>query len=149
VLVRHGAVPDYQSAFDEYLAKGAKAYLSRRLYKPADAIALMRASGVVPVFAHPLTLNLELPELERFTRELIDAGIEGIEGYHGDWPEGDQAPLRRLGERNGLVVSGGSDYHGDMRPDRSLPGGKHGVIVPDEALAALRQVADELRPAAA
>jgi predicted metal-dependent phosphoesterase TrpH len=149
VLVRHGAVPDYQSAFDEYLAKGAKAYLGRKLYKPADAIALMRTAGVVPVFAHPLTLNLELPELERFTRELIDAGIEGIEGYHGDWPEEAQAPLRRLGESNDLVVSGGSDYHGDMRPDRSLPGGKHGVAVPDEALAALRRIAGKLRPAAA
>jgi 3',5'-nucleoside bisphosphate phosphatase len=149
VLVRHGAVPDYQSAFDEYLAKGAKAYLSRKLYKPSDAIALMRAAGVVPVFAHPFTLNLELCELERFTGELIDAGVEGIEGYHGDWPEKDQAALRRLGESHGLVVSGGSDYHGDMRPDRSLPGGKHGVVVPEEALAALRRVASKLRSAAA
>jgi 3',5'-nucleoside bisphosphate phosphatase len=149
VLVRHGAVPDYQGAFDEYLAKGAKAYLSRKLYKPFDAIALMRAAGVVPVFAHPFTLNLELSELERFTGELIDAGVEGIEGYHGDWPEKDQASLRKMGEGHGLVVSGGSDYHGDMRPDRSLPGGRHGVVVPDEALAALRRVARKLRSTAA
>jgi predicted metal-dependent phosphoesterase TrpH len=147
VLVRHGAVRDYQSAFDEYLAKGAKAYLSRKLYKPDDAIELMRSAGVVPVFAHPFTLNLGPEELERFTGEMIDAGIEGIEGYHGDWSLEEQAPLRELGARNGLVVSGGSDYHGDMRPDRSLPGGRHGVAVPDDVLDALRAVSNELKSA--
>jgi predicted metal-dependent phosphoesterase TrpH len=148
VLVRHGAVPDYQSAFDEYLAKGAKAYLSRKLYKPADAIELMLDAGTVPVFAHPFTLNLEAEELERFTGELVEAGVKGIEGYHGDWSEPEQEVLRQLGKKRGLVVSGGSDYHGHMRPDRSLPGGKHGVVAPDEALEELRRVAGELQQAA-
>lgn len=148
VLVRHGAVPDYQTAFDEYLAKGAKAYLSRKLYKPADAIELMLDAGVVPVFAHPFTLNLGAEELERFTGELVEAGVKGIEGYHGDWSEPEQEVLRQLGKKRGLVVSGGSDYHGHMRPDRSLPGGKYGVVAPDEALEELRRVAGELQQAA-
>ncbi|MBA2311286.1 MAG: PHP domain-containing protein [Actinobacteria bacterium] len=149
VLVRHGAVPDYQSAFDEYLAKGAKAYLVRKLYKPEDAVKLMLESGVVPVLAHPFTLNLELQELERFTDGLVVAGLAGIEGYHGDWPEAEQGPLRSLGESQGLVVSGGSDYHGDMRPERKLPGGKHGVTVPDEVIDRLREVAGKLPAAGA
>ncbi len=148
VLVRHGAVPDYQTAFDEYLAKGAKAYLSRKLYRPSDAIKLMLDAGVVPVFAHPFTLNLEAGELARFTDELTAAGIKGIEGYHGDWSEEEQAALRALGQERGLVVSGGSDYHGRMRPDRAMPGGKRGVLAPAEALEALRRVAGELRQAA-
>ncbi len=149
VLVRHGAVPDYQSAFDDYLAKGAKAYLVRKLYKPEDAVKLMLDSGVVPVLAHPFTLNLELQELERFTDGLVVAGLAGIEGYHGDWPEAEQGPLRSLGESRGLVVSGGSDYHGDMRPERKLPGGKHGVTVPDEVVDRLREVAGKLPAAGA
>lgn len=143
VLVRHGAVPDYQSAFDTYLAKGAKAYVSRRLYKPDEAVRLMRSARVVPVLAHPFTLNLPMDEIERFTGELIDAGLAGIEGFHGDWPAEEQRPLRLLGERKGLVISGGSDYHGDMRPDRGLPGGKHGVTVPDSALHDLKAARDE------
>ena len=147
VLVRHGAVDDYQSAFDTYLAKGAKAYIGRKLFKPVDAVELMISAGAVPVFAHPFTLNLELAELERFTDELVEAGLRGIEGYHGDWSLEAQAPLRDLGAERGLVVSGGSDYHGDMRPDRSLPGGKHGVKVPVEVLDELKSVAQELQPA--
>ncbi|MDQ4094707.1 MAG: PHP domain-containing protein, partial [Actinomycetota bacterium] len=74
VLVRHGAVPDYQSAFDEYLAKGAKAYLDRRLYAPAEAIALMRSAGAVPVLAHPFTLHLSPEDLARFVDALVEAG---------------------------------------------------------------------------
>src|SRR5688572_31180266 len=64
VLVRHGAVPDYQTAFDEYLAKGAKAYITRKLYKPQEAVELMVSAGVVPVLAHPFTLFLEEDETE-------------------------------------------------------------------------------------
>jgi 3',5'-nucleoside bisphosphate phosphatase len=147
VLVRHGAVSEYQQAFDRYLAKGAKAYIGRKLYKPGEAVELMISAGAVPVFAHPFTLNLESSQLDRFTDELAEAGLRGIEAYHGDWTEDDQRPLRDMAERRGLVVTGGSDYHGDMRPDRSMPGGKTGVIAPERALEDLRAVAGELQGA--
>ena len=147
VLVRHGAVPDYQAAFDEYLSKGAKAYLDRKLYAPAEAIELMRSAGAVPVLAHPFTLHLSGDDLERFVDALVEAGLEGIEGYHGDAPEEDQAVFRSLGQSRKLIVSGGSDYHGDMRPDRSMPGGKYGVRVPDEVLDQLRTAAEKLQTA--
>jgi predicted metal-dependent phosphoesterase TrpH len=145
VLVRHGAVPDYQTAFDEYLAKGAKGYIGRKLYKPAEAIELMLSAGVVPVLAHPFTLALPFEQLEVFVDELVAAGLVGIEGYHGDMPEVEQEPFRAIGRAKGLVVSGGSDYHGDMRPDRGLPGGKYNVTVPPEALEGLRAKAAELQ----
>ncbi|HVM36504.1 MAG TPA: PHP domain-containing protein [Actinomycetota bacterium] len=138
VLVRHGAVSDFQSAFDEYLAKGAKAYVGRKLLRPAEAVELMRSAGVVPVLAHPFTLNLAPGELERFVDVLVDAGLAGIEGYHGDRTEEQQTVVRDLAERKRLVVSGGSDYHGAMVPERKLPGGRCGVFVPDDVLEALR-----------
>lgn len=141
VLVRRGAVPDYQAAFDDLLAKGAKAYIARKLYAPAEATELMVEAGVVPVLAHPVTLRLGPRDLERFVDDLVGAGLKGIEGYHGDLPEAEQEPYRALGRSRGLIVSGGSDYHGDMRPDRGLPGGRHGVTVPPGTL-------DELRAAA-
>lgn len=145
VLVRHGVVPDYQAAFDTYLAKGAKAYLNRKLYKPIEAVELMVSAGVVPVLAHPFTLNLAFEELERFVEDLAAAGLSGIEGYHGDLPEVEQEPFRALGRAKDLIVSGGSDYHGEMRPDRGLPGGKNQVIVPEEVLEQLRSRAMELQ----
>ena len=147
VLVRHGAVPDYQTAFDEYLAKGAKAYLTRKLYSPVEATELMVRSGVVPVLAHPFTLKLPIEQLETFVVDLVAAGLRGIAGYHGDLPDVEQEPYRALGRSKDLIVSGGSDYHGDMRPDRGLPGGKHGVTVPEAVLEELRHAASELQGA--
>jgi 3',5'-nucleoside bisphosphate phosphatase len=143
VLVRHNFVPDFQTAFDEYLAKGARAYVSRKLYKPAEAVELMRAAGVVPVLAHPFTLNLDLGELAGFVADLTAAGLLGVEGYHGDWTEAEQEPVREIAHSNGLVVTGGSDYHGGMRPDRKLPGGKSGVVVPAHVLDDLRSAAPQ------
>jgi predicted metal-dependent phosphoesterase TrpH len=144
VLVRHGAVPDYQTAFDDYLAKGAPGYISRKLLKPAEAVHLMLHAGTVPVLAHPFTMNLGIEELERFVDDLVAAGLKGIEGYHGDMPEADQEPFRTLGLARNLIVSGGSDYHGAMRPDRGLPGGKYDVAVPDSALDEIRSAAGDL-----
>ena len=144
VLVRHGAVSDYQTAFDEYLAKGAKAYITRKLYKPQEAVELMVSAGVVPVLAHPFTLNLAFEDLERFVDALAEAGLKGIEGWHGDMPEVEQEPYRALGRSRNLIVSGGSDYHGDMRPDRGMPGGKHNVICPPEVLEQLRDASTSL-----
>ncbi len=145
VLVRHGAVDDYQAAFDHYLAKGAKAYVARKLYSPSEATELMVDSGVVPVLAHPFTLSLGFDDLERFLDDLVSVGLQGIEGYHGDVSEAEQEPYRVLAKARGLIVSGGSDYHGEMRPDRALPGGKHGVFVPDEVLEELRDAAARLQ----
>ncbi|HEX2241593.1 MAG TPA: phosphoesterase, partial [Actinomycetota bacterium] len=141
VLVRHGAVPDYQSAFDKYLAKGAPGYMSRKLYKPEDAIELMTLAGVVPVLAHPFTLHLDDVDLAGFVSDLAAAGLAGIEGWHGDRPAEDQRRYRDLAEKLSLIVTGGSDYHGHMRPDRPLRGGKHGVTVPPECLDDLRAAA--------
>ncbi|MFN2388338.1 MAG: PHP domain-containing protein [Actinomycetota bacterium] len=144
VLVRHRVVPDYQSAFDDYLAKGKKAYVSRKLYRPEDAIELMLSAGVVPVLAHPFTLHLDLGDLARFVDDLVAAGLRGIEGYHGDLSYEDQSPFRQIATEKGLIASGGSDYHGRMRPGRLLGGGAHGVVVPDDVLELLRSAAAEV-----
>ena len=118
--------------------------MRRKLYKPGEATHLMASCGVVPVLAHPFTLHLEFDELEVVVDELVQAGLAGIEGYHGDRPLEEQEPIRALARRKELVVSGGSDYHGDMVPDRALPGGKHGVMVPSHVLDDLKAVASTL-----
>ena len=53
--------------------------------------------------------------------------------------------MRSYAERKGLIASGGSDYHGDMRPDRALPGGKSGISVPGEVLDQLKSASKELK----
>jgi len=134
---RHLALAGSTAVLVEFPRRGVPASADRELSR-------LRSSGVVPVLAHPFTLFLGTDDTERFTSELVDAGLRGIEGYHGDMPTGEQEPFRKIGEKLGIVVSGGSDYHGHMRPDRTLPGGKYGVTVPPDVLGELRAARDAI-----
>lgn len=139
ILVRKGVVTTIQEAFDVWLAKGKPGYLGRERLSPAHAVQLAVASGAVPVLAHPLSLGLEGSALEAVIRELRDAGLAGLEAIYGRYDPADRASLARMAEGMGLVVTGGSDYHGTYKPDLSVGIGRGDLDVPDVALAQLEE----------
>lgn len=142
VLVRKGYVPTPQAAFDELLAKGAKAYLGRDLLEPVEAIELSLASGAVPIIAHPHTLGLDTSEefAEAFGM-LREAGLVGMEAYYSEYNQPRRQELVGLARSFGLVPSGGSDYHGTYKAHLELGTGPGDLLVPDEVLAELRTYA--------
>ena len=95
-----------------WLAKGRPAYVDKGRLGPAEAIGLARASGGVPVLAHPLSLGLQPAPLEGTIREFAAAGLAGIEATYGRYSPEDRAGLVDLAGRVGLVATGGSDHHG-------------------------------------
>lgn len=142
VLVQKGYVPDPQTAFDELLAKGQKAYLGRDLLEPVEAIELARASGAVPIIAHPHTLGLDSSEefADAFSM-LSDAGLVGMEAYYSEYNHDRRQELVGLARSFGLVPSGGSDYHGTYKQHLNLGVGTGDLVVPDDLLAELRTYA--------
>ena len=142
VLVQKGYVPNPQAAFDELLAKGQKAYLDRDLLEPVEAIELARASGAVPIIAHPHTLGLDTStEFADTFSMLADAGLVGMEAYYPEYDHERQDELVNLARSFGLVPSGGSDYHGTYKEHLDLGTGAGDLLVPDEVLAELRPYA--------
>lgn len=137
VLVRKGVVGSVQEAFDVWLAKGRPAYVDKGRLGPGEAITLGRASGGVPVLAHPLSLGLEPGALEAAIREFAEAGLGGIEATYGRYSPEDRAGLVDLAGRTGLVATGGSDHHGTYKPDLQVGVGRGDLDVPDAALDAL------------
>jgi predicted metal-dependent phosphoesterase TrpH len=138
ILVRKGVVGSVQEAFDVWLAKGRPAYLGRERLEVGPAMTLARASGGVPVLAHPLSLGLEPGALEAAVGELAGLGLAGLEAVYGRYDPEARADLADLARRHGLVVTGGSDHHGTYKPDLSVGVGRGDLDVPDEALAQLR-----------
>ncbi len=138
ILVRKGVVTSIQEAFDTWLAKGQPGYVDRERLSPADALRLARSSGGVPVLAHPLSLGLETAPLEDTIAELAGAGLAGIEAIYGRYAEEDRQGLAALAGRLGLVVTGGSDYHGTYKPDLRVGVGRGDLNVPDSTLEELR-----------
>jgi predicted metal-dependent phosphoesterase TrpH len=134
VLMRKGYVGSIQEAFDVWLAEGKPAYLERERLLPKDAIDLAHASGAVAVLAHPTSLGLTGPAMERFVADLAADGLDGMECEYGRYSPDLRAVLRTLAARLGLAVTGGSDYHGRYKPDLSLGTGLGDLDVPDDLL---------------
>jgi predicted metal-dependent phosphoesterase TrpH len=134
VLVRKGVVGSIQEAFDRFLAKGQPGYVEKARLFPDQAIAAAQQSGAVPVLAHPLSLGLAPPELDRAVGELAARGLAGVEAVYGRYTPEERAGLTVLATKHGLVATGGSDHHGTYKPDLRVGVGKGDLDVPDDTL---------------
>ena len=120
VLIAHGLVPDVRTAFREYIGVGAKAYVERRKMTSEQVVANIRAAGGVPVLAHGGLLRISEVELNQWIDSMAKKGLMGLECYHNAHTPQMERLLRAAAERNGLLVTGGSDFHGASRPDVEL-----------------------------
>lgn len=133
LLMNHGVVRSMQQAFDEYLAKGKRAYVGRFAYSARKAISLINAAGGLAVLAHPIQVDKTLSVLHSLLPVLSSYGLKGIETYYPSQKKKMQKRIRKFASANDLFLTGGSDYHGDIRPGTRLAGG-HNVYVPPELL---------------
>jgi predicted metal-dependent phosphoesterase TrpH len=117
-LVTLGAVADRSAAFTSILTPRSKYYVGHYAPDPVDAVRLVLDAGGVPVFAHPMaSMRGRVIGTELF-REMIDAGLAGVEADHRDNPDDARRWLRVLARQHGLFVTGSSDYHGAGKPNR-------------------------------
>ena len=144
VLVSKGVVADIPEAFDRLLATGRPAYRPRLRLEVVEAITLARASGAVPVIAHPHTLGIPEGGYREAFRELVDVGLGGIEAYYGEYAPELRSHLAALCDELGIVATGGSDYHGRYKPDLAVGTGRGDLRVPDETVE--RLIEDRDRP---
>jgi predicted metal-dependent phosphoesterase TrpH len=114
-LVAGGWVKDLREAFDRWLGAGKPAYVDKERLDIADGIAMIHEAGGIAVYAHPGH------EGRRETIEpLVAVGLDGVEVRHPSHSREDELRLASLAAFFGLVVSGGSDWHGAMQGGRVL-----------------------------
>jgi hypothetical protein len=144
-LVARGVVASREEAFARYLGAGKPAYVPKQRLSPHQAIALLRRAGAVPILAHPGLLPLERGPLEELVRRFQEMGLEGLEAHYSEHDRPTRLWLERLAARLGLVVSGGSDFHGRAKPDIALGRGKGDLAVPLALLRAIEKRRDSIR----
>ncbi len=138
LLMKHGKVRSVHQAFDEYLKKDGKAYVARFAYSAEEAINLIVAAGGIAVLAHPIQVDKTLTSLSTLLPVLKSYGLAGIETYYPTQKKKMRKRIRKFAEENDLLLTGGSDYHGDMRPGTRLAGGNN-VFVPPELLIQMKE----------
>lgn len=117
VLIELGVVDNVDDAFSTWLGRGRPGFEPRKPFSAHEAVELILAAGGVPVLAHPLTMG----DFQQQLPELIDAGLKGIEVYYGPYGDDERAILANVAGANGLIATGGSDYHGpEHREGRDL-----------------------------
>lgn len=116
-LVAAGVVADRSEAFASILTSHSRYFVQHYAPDPALAVELVRTAGGVPVFAHPVASSRGRVVGERTYREMIDAGLLGLEVEHRDNPEEGREFLRGLATKHGLLMTGSSDYHGAGKPN--------------------------------
>ncbi|WP_243544765.1 PHP domain-containing protein [Pseudodesulfovibrio tunisiensis] len=133
-LMHLGVVSSINEAFHEWLGENGKAYVPKRKLSPEQAISVLLEEGATPILAHPFILGLQGDQMETAVRELVDLGLEGIEVHYTEHDSADTDRFMALAEKFNLLVSGGSDFHGTVKPDIKLGVGRGDLNVPDELL---------------
>lgn len=113
-LVKAGYVRSSREAFERLLGDDQVAYVHYEKFSSVEGIALLRSCGAVPVWAHPYLFRGG--KLEEVLSELVAVGLMGVEVYHPSHTPTQQHNLKQLCVHYGLLMTGGSDYHGP-RPD--------------------------------
>jgi 3',5'-nucleoside bisphosphate phosphatase len=129
VLVRKGYAATSDEAFRKYLGETAPTYVERHAPYVAAGIQRVLEAGGMPVLAHPVRLGFRDPVAEEiFIGEMRDAGLRGIEVYHSDHRPGDVERFGRIAQKYDLAVTGGSDFHGENKPQIALGTGWNGNL---------------------
>ncbi|MCG0278331.1 MAG: PHP domain-containing protein [Thermanaeromonas sp.] len=116
-LVDKGLVPSVEVAFTELLERGRPAYVPRYKILPGDAIELIRMWGGVAVLAHPGLIGCD-----GIVEELVSRGLEGLEVYYPLHDEQTTERYLNLAQRMGLLITGGSDFHGTQDQEHAQLG---------------------------
>ena len=142
-LVKKGYVKDTKEAFKRFLAKGKSCYIERVRLGKQEAINMIKEAGGVAVLAHPKQLKLNSKEeYKQLFAEFRKIGVLGIEAYSSHHSSEENNMFKSLAEDLDMFVTGGSDYHGETKPDVKLGvfGDNVGINI-DELLIKMRGLA--------
>ena len=144
VLMDKKVVTTAKEAFDRFLAEGKAAYVPRDLPAPIDAIRWIKDAGGLAVLAHPTWVKTTEGTLTDLARQLKEQGLDGVEVHYSTHTPRQTRTYLSLAKQLGLLVTGGSDFHGMTKPDIEVGTGKGSLHVPDHLLPKLKDAVAKL-----
>lgn len=131
LMVEKGYARTINEAFDNYIGKGKPAYVDKPRIRADAAITLIRSAGGIPVLAHPGLLTVAPPgQISDLIGELTGMGLGGLEAYFPGHSDAQFKMFSDLARANGLLVTGGTDFHGAINPEIRMGTGQGGLHIP-------------------
>ena len=130
-LVEKGYFKDINEVFDKALSSDARFYVPSKRFKALEIIQYLSSIGAVPVCAHPF-LGMTAHEVDEFLHSAKQSGLVGMETIYSKYDQETEKIAKMLAEKHGMLQSGGSDFHGDIKPDISMGTGKGNLVIPYE-----------------
>jgi predicted metal-dependent phosphoesterase TrpH len=130
-MVKRGYAKSLEDAFNTYLSAGKPAYVEKFRVECAQAIKLIRDAGGIPVLAHPGLLNMGIDErFESMITVLKSMGLRGMEVYYPDHTSELTFYYADLAKHHDLLLTGGTDFHGTLKPDINMGSGYGDLAIP-------------------
>lgn len=139
LLLKHGYVKSIKEAFERFLGDHCPCYVSREKITPVMAIDLIKKAGGLAILAHPILYHMSDARLDTLVQKLKEAGLTGIEAIYSTYSPAEERQIRKLAAKYDLLLSGGSDFHGENKPGLDLGTGYGKLYVPEEVLLALKK----------
>ena len=111
-LCQHGYCKDVRDAFDKFLRSDRPAYVNRRKLEAREGIRLLHDAGAVVIWAHPFVTMSRRNKVTHAIKELMFAGLDGLETIYPDYKPADFPYAQSLAKNRMLLESGGTDFHG-------------------------------------
>ena len=140
VLIERGYVKNGDEAFKKYLKRGGPAYVEKKRLTPQEGIQLIKNAGGISVLAHPFNIQgIKNRNLEQLVFYFKSIGIEGVEVFYPLHSPQQTLKLKTIGEKFGLLVTGGTDFHGVQKPDIQVGIGFGDLRVPYELITKIKE----------
>lgn len=133
-MLNHGFIKSMKEAFDRYVGDHCPYYVPREKVTPAQAVSLILQAGGIPILAHPVLYRMSESRLDKLVCELKDTGLMGLEAIYSTYEAYEERQMRELAAKYGLLISGGSDFHGGNKPGLDLGTGYGRLFIPYEVL---------------
>lgn len=140
VLVEEGICKDKETAFRKYIGIGCKYYLPKPQVTCETAMNILTKYSRAAFLAHPLLYHLGYSQIEELLIYLKTLGLKGLEAYHSSNNAYESDRLRQMAAALDLKISGGSDFHGIIKPNISLGMGRGGMRIHYRLLADIKKL---------